>query len=166
MTVEAVHKSYEAFNRGDLAAALAMMDDGIVWHQAQGLPHGGVYNGLAAVRASVFDPIEDAWWEDFRADPDEVIGLGDDVVVIGRYTAKAKQTGNPLDVPFAHLWRFRGRPRGAISPVHRHARLGRGARRRRMRTGARHGLRNCAALSACRHLQGLRGENRCQARVK
>ncbi len=108
MTVEAVHKSYEAFNRGDLAAALAMMDDGIVWHQAQGLPHGGVYNGLAAVRASVFDPIEDAWWEDFRADPDEVIGLGDDVVVIGRYTAKAKQTGNPLDVPFAHLWRFRG----------------------------------------------------------
>jgi ketosteroid isomerase-like protein len=107
MSVEAVRGSYEAFNRDDLEGALAMMDDDIVWHQAQGLPHGGVYRGLAAVRAAVFDPIDDEWWEDFRADPDEVIGLGDDVVVLGRYTARAKETGAPLDVPFAHIWRFR-----------------------------------------------------------
>ena len=84
-----------------------MMDDDIVWHQAQGLPHGGVYHGLAAVRAAVFDPLDEEWWEDFKADPDEVIGLGDDVVVLGRYTARAKVTGAPLDVPFAHVWRFR-----------------------------------------------------------
>jgi ketosteroid isomerase-like protein len=107
MSVEAVRSSYEAFNLDDLDGALAMMDDDIVWHQAQGLPHGGVYRGLAAVRAAVFDPIDDEWWEDFRADPDEVIGLGDDVVVLGRYTARAKETGAPLDVPFAHVWRFR-----------------------------------------------------------
>ena len=107
MSVEAVRSSYEAFGRGDLDGALAMMDDEIEWHQAQGLPHGGFYRGLAAVRAAVFDPIDEEWWEDFRADPDEVIGLGDDVVVIGRYTARAKATGAPLDVPFAHLWRFR-----------------------------------------------------------
>ena len=30
-----------------------------------------------------------------------------DVVVLGRYTARAKGTGAPLDVPFAHVWRFR-----------------------------------------------------------
>ncbi len=102
-----VRRSYEAFNRDDLDAALAMMADDIVWHQAEGLPHGGVYHGLAAVRKAVFDPIDDQWWEDFRADPDEVIGLGDDVVVIGRYTARAKATGRTLDVPFAHVWRFR-----------------------------------------------------------
>jgi ketosteroid isomerase-like protein len=107
MSVEAVRSSYEAFNRDDLEGALAMMADDIVWHQAQGLPHGGVYHGLAAVRAAVFDPLDEEWWEDFRADPDEVIGLGDDVVVIGRYTARAKGTGAPLDVPFAHVWRFR-----------------------------------------------------------
>jgi ketosteroid isomerase-like protein len=107
MSVEAVRSSYEAFGRGDLDGALAMMDDEIEWHQAQGLPHGGLYRGLAAVRAAVFDPLDEEWWEDFRADPDEVIGLGDDVVVIGRYTARAKATGAPLDVPFAHVWRFR-----------------------------------------------------------
>jgi uncharacterized protein len=107
MSVEAVRRSYEAFGRGDLDEALAMMDEAIEWHQAQGLPHGGLYRGLAAVRAAVFDPLDEEWWEDFRADPDEVIGLGDDVVVLGRYTARAKATGAPLDVPFAHVWRFR-----------------------------------------------------------
>ena len=107
VSVEAVLSSYEAFNRNDLEAALAMMDDAIEWHQAQGLPHGGTYHGLPAVRAAVFDPIDDEWWEDFKADPTDVIGLGDDVVVLGRYTARAKATGAPLDVPFAHVWRFR-----------------------------------------------------------
>ena len=107
MSVEAVRSSYEAFNRDDLDSALAMMDEDIVWHQAQGLPHGGTYHGLAAVRTAVFDPLDEQWWTDFRADPEEVIGLGEDVVVLGRYTARAKATGAALDIPFAHVWRFR-----------------------------------------------------------
>jgi ketosteroid isomerase-like protein len=104
MTIEAVQRSYEAFARDDLDGALAMMDEDIVWHQAQGLPHGGTYHGLAAVRANVFDPIDESWWVGFKADPEEVIGLGD---VLGRYTATSKETGRPLDVPFVHVWRFR-----------------------------------------------------------
>jgi ketosteroid isomerase-like protein len=107
MSIEAVRRSYEAFNRDDLEGALAMMDDGIEWHQAEGLPHGGVYHGLDAVRAAVFDPLDESWWDDFRADPEEVFGAGQDVVVIGRYTGVAKRTGLPLDIPFAHVWRFR-----------------------------------------------------------
>src|SRR2546422_5926827 len=42
-----VQASYEAFNRDDLEGALGMMSDDIEWHQAQGLPHGGDYHGLA-----------------------------------------------------------------------------------------------------------------------
>jgi uncharacterized protein len=105
--IDAVRSSYEAFARHDLDGALAMMDDDIVWHQAQGLPHGGTYHGLATVRAKVFDPLDESWWDEFDAAPEEIIGLGDDVVVLGRYTARAKQTGKPLDVPFCHVWRFR-----------------------------------------------------------
>ena len=107
MSVEQVKSSYEAFGRGDLDGALAMMDEDIVWHQAQGLPHGGTYHGLATVRVNVFDPLDESWWEDFDATPEEIVGLGDDVVVLGRYTARAKETGKPLDVPFCHVWRFR-----------------------------------------------------------
>lgn len=105
--VAAVRSSYEHFARGDLDGALAMMDDEIVWHQAQGLPHGGTYHGLAAVRRAVFGPLDEAWWEDFAAAPEEIVDAGDHVVVLGRYTARAKRSGAPLDVPFAHVWLFR-----------------------------------------------------------
>ena len=104
---ERVRRSYEAFARGDLDGALAMMDDDIVWHQAQGLPHGGTYHGLAAVRAAVFDPLDEAWWDDFEATPSEIVAGEDHVVVLGRYRARAKRTGAALDIPFCHVWRFR-----------------------------------------------------------
>jgi len=106
--VTAVRETYAAFARGDLDGALALMDEDIVWHQAQGLPHGGTYHGLAAVRANVFAPIEESWWEGFGATPEAAFGCGEHVLVLGRYTAKAKATGRPLDVPFAHFWEFRG----------------------------------------------------------
>jgi uncharacterized protein len=105
--VESVRSSYEHFNAGDLEGALSMMDEEIEWHQAQGLPHGGDYHGMPAVRAAIFDPLDEQWWDDFLAEPQEIIGCGEHVVVMGRYTARAKRTGKPLDVPFAHIWRFR-----------------------------------------------------------
>src|SRR5262249_25451634 len=75
VSIAAVRSSYEAFAENDLDRALAMMDDDIVWHQAQGLPHGGTYHGLATVRANVFDPLDESWWDEFDAAPDEIIGL-------------------------------------------------------------------------------------------
>ena len=38
--------------------------------------------------------------------PSELLAGDDHVVAIGRYTAPAKATGRPLDVPFAHVWKF------------------------------------------------------------
>ena len=102
-----MRSSYEAFARDDLDGVVAMMDEEIVWHQAQGLPHGGTYRGLPAVRRAIFDPLDDEWWNDFEATPTEFIGCGDHVVVLGRYTGRAKASGASLDIPFAHVWRFR-----------------------------------------------------------
>jgi uncharacterized protein len=105
--VDIARSSYEAFARQDLDGALAMMDDDIEWHQAQGLPHGGVYTGLADVRAAIFDPLDEEWWEDFDATPAEFLSCGDHVVVLGRYTGRGRRTGRALDIPFAHVWHFR-----------------------------------------------------------
>ena len=77
----------------------------IEWHQAQGLPHGGLYRGLDEVRRNIFDPLDES-----------VVGRvhrrrrrssstpGSEIVVLGRYRGVAKETGKQLDVPFVHVW--------------------------------------------------------------
>ncbi len=104
---ELVQRSYVAFARGDLDAVMADMDAEIEWHQAQGLPHGGFYRGIAEVRRNIFDPLDEQWWEEFSATPDELLDAGAEVVVLGRYRGVAKGTGKRLDVPFVHVWTVR-----------------------------------------------------------
>ncbi len=104
---DTVRRSYEAFARDDLDAVLADLHPEIVWHQAQGLPHGGTYHGVEEVRRNIFDPLDRDWWEEFSADPEELIEADDQVVVLGRYRGVAKRTGKELDVPFVHVWTMR-----------------------------------------------------------
>jgi uncharacterized protein len=106
-SVDLVRRSYDAFARGDLDGVLADMHPEIEWHQAQGLPHGGRYNGVAEVRRNIFDPLDEEWWDEFSAAPEEFLDAGDEVVVIGRYRGVAKGTGKELDVPFVHVWTVR-----------------------------------------------------------
>ena len=105
--LEIVQRSYEAFERGDLDAVLADLDPEIEWHQAQGLPHGGLYRGRDEVRRNVFEPLDAEWWSEFSAVPDEILDAGDQLVVLGRYRGTAKGTGKRLDVPFVHVWTLR-----------------------------------------------------------
>ena len=104
---ELVQRSYVAFARSDLDAVMADMHDEIEWHQAQGLPHGGFYRGIAEVRRNIFDPLDEQWWDEFSATPDEFLDAGAEVVVLGRYRGVAKGTGKRLDVPFVHVWTVR-----------------------------------------------------------
>jgi uncharacterized protein len=105
--VEIAARSYEAYARDDMDAVLADLHPEIEWHQAQGLPHGGLYRGIDEVRRNVFDPLDRDWWETFTVTPEQFLDAGDEVVVIGRYRGVAKETGRPLDVPFVHVWTFR-----------------------------------------------------------
>lgn len=107
MNADLVRRSYDAFARGDLDAVVADMADDIEWQQAQGLPHGGTYRGLAEVRENVFDPLDRDWWSAFSATPAEFLEAGNEVVVLGRYRGTAMQTGKTLDVPFVHVWSLR-----------------------------------------------------------
>jgi ketosteroid isomerase-like protein len=102
-----VSRSYEAFARGDLDAVTADMAEEIEWHQAQGLPHGGLYRSLAEVRRHVFAPLDADWWDEFVVTPSEFLDAGGEVVVLGRYRGTAKGTGRKLDVPFVHVWTLR-----------------------------------------------------------
>ena len=97
--VDLVRRSYDAFARDDLDAVMADMHPEIEWHQAQGLPHGGLYHGLDEVRRNIFDPLDEQWWDEFTADPEEFLDAGLDVVVVGRYRGIAKGRANNWTSP-------------------------------------------------------------------
>ena len=106
--VDIAKRSYEAFERHDMEGVLADMHPEIEWHQAQGLPHGGTYHGVEAVSKNIFEPLDQDWWNEFRAVPSEFLEDGPQVVVVGRYQGTAKATGKQLDVPFVHIWTMEG----------------------------------------------------------
>ena len=106
--VDLVKRSYVSFTNGDLDSVLRDLHPEIEWHQAQGLPHGGLHRGIDDVRRNIFEPLDASWWEGFTADPDEFLEAGDQVVVLGRYRGIAKESRKQLDVPFVHIWTVAG----------------------------------------------------------
>jgi len=104
--IEFVKGLYAAFARGDVPAALAGFADDIEWHEAEGMPYGGVYRGGEAVLQNVFGPIATDV-EGFAVTPEEFVGSGDTVAAVVRYTGAGKETGKTLDVPAVHVWEIR-----------------------------------------------------------
>ena len=105
-SVEVVKGVYEAFGRGDVPAVLGAMAPDIEWHEADGMPYGGVYRSPDEVAQNVFGPlVEDV--PDFALAPEEYIPAGDTVAVVLRYTGTGKATGKELNIPVVHVWDIR-----------------------------------------------------------
>jgi hypothetical protein len=105
-SVDVVRGVYEALGRGDVAAVMGAMADDVEWHEAEGMPYGGVYRGGQAVAENVFGPIiRDV--PNFAVSPEELIGSGDTVAVVVRYTGTGQATGKQLDLPVVHVWDVR-----------------------------------------------------------
>ena len=105
-SVDVVRGVYEAFGRGDVAAVLGAMADDVEWHEAEGMPYGGVYRGGQAVAENVFGPVmRDI--PNFAVSPEELIGSGDTVAVVVRYTGTGQATGKQLHLAVAHVWDVR-----------------------------------------------------------
>jgi ketosteroid isomerase-like protein len=105
-SVEFLKGLYAAFGRGDVPAVLAGFADDIEWHEAEGMPYGGIYRGGEAVVQNVFGPITTDV-EGFAVTPEEFVGSVDTVVALVRYTGTGKVTGKALDVPVVHVWDIR-----------------------------------------------------------
>jgi hypothetical protein len=100
--LEVVKGVYASFAQGDVPAVLGVLADDIEWHEAEGMPYGGVYRGGDAVVQNVFGPISTDV-EGFAVTPEEFIASGDSVAAVVRYTGTGKVTGKALDVPVVHV---------------------------------------------------------------
>jgi uncharacterized protein len=103
--VEKVRVGYEAFSRRDLNAALAHIDPEIEWHQSSAFPDARTFQGHEGVR-EFFEQIFEIFDEsDFI--PEEIIDLGDRIVVVHRFVGRGQGSRVPVEVREASLWTLR-----------------------------------------------------------
>lgn len=103
-----VHQFYAALDRGEAAAALALLDPQVSWTEAENSPYyTGEVVGVENVVATVINPIMNDF-DHFRVIPVEFIVEDNRVAVFGRYTGRNKETGKALRAAFVHSWTIRG----------------------------------------------------------
>ncbi len=103
--VAAAQEAYKAFGQGDIAAAVAGMDEDAEWVTSDELPLGGTLHGRDEI-AKAFASIPE-YFDEFSVEPDEFIDAGDVVIVHGMQHGRAKETGVSFDSPYVQLLRMR-----------------------------------------------------------
>ncbi|HYF06593.1 MAG TPA: nuclear transport factor 2 family protein [Acetobacteraceae bacterium] len=84
----------------------AILDPEVEWTLAEGFHLSGTWRGPRAVLEEWW-PRHAARFSATRAIPERFVAEGDTVVTLGRYEATVKDTGQRLDIPFAHVWTLR-----------------------------------------------------------
>src|ERR1035438_314419 len=98
---ELVEALYAAIKAKDFDVIREVCDPEIDLIQNKGFPGGGRRHGIEEVISKVFLGYGRDW-EIFAFQPDEILGAGDHVVVLGRYRGRHRATGNKLDAAAAH----------------------------------------------------------------
>jgi ketosteroid isomerase-like protein len=103
---EALQERYAAFERGDVQRALDLAHDDILWQgtTVENVPGAGEHRGKEAIGRMIAAIPEH--WEELHLSADQFVEEDDTVVVLGHLVAKAKATGKPVQVPFAHVITF------------------------------------------------------------
>jgi ketosteroid isomerase-like protein len=99
---ELIKQFYVAFKNKDEKIYLELCDDNIEWITMNEMPNGGTYIGKKQVFENYF-PNMLSHFKEFHVIPEQISGLKDHVMVIGRYQGVSKQD-KKFDVPFSHVY--------------------------------------------------------------
>jgi ketosteroid isomerase-like protein len=99
--VQLIRKSYEAVNEGRLDWAAAHLPPDFEMSGTAGFGMGPFVGAEGISRW--FAEMAEAW-ETVRIDVEEVVDLGERVVVLGRIHNRGRGSGIEVDVVAAHLW--------------------------------------------------------------
>ena len=101
-----VDSMYKSFEKGDIPIVLGLLDDKVVWNEAEGnaMADGNPYVGPEAVLNGVFARLGEEH-EYFNLKEIELHDMyNDKVLATLRYDAKRKSNGALYDAQVAHLW--------------------------------------------------------------
>lgn len=104
---DVVRRQYIASATGDLNALRATLAPDVEWTEMAGFPLAGTYRTPEGVTSNVMEVLGRDW-EGWAAHDDTYVVDGEDVVVLARYTATHRATGNALNVRVAHHFIVRG----------------------------------------------------------
>jgi ketosteroid isomerase-like protein len=102
--VEIVRRRFDAFNDGDLTAALALTDPNIEWWDRVDDPGAGVYRGQDAVVKHLAEIAEEL---ELQIEPLEFVDAGDAVVVVLRLFGRGVGSGVPFEEHEVHVFKLR-----------------------------------------------------------
>ena len=112
-----------------MPALLGVFADDIEWHEAEGMPYGGVYHGGEAVAQNVFGPMaQDV--EGFAVTAEEFMAAGDTVAVVVNYTGTGEGHRQATGSPGRTRLGYPGGQGCALPSIRRHGEVGRGRARR------------------------------------
>jgi ketosteroid isomerase-like protein len=93
--VELVRRLHQAFNERDIETFLELLHPDVEWVPMMARLEGAVYRGRAEVRRWLAGLDHD--WVDLRTEPREFRDLGDMVLILGSWHARARTSGLVLD---------------------------------------------------------------------
>ena len=100
-----LRNAYEALNRGDVAGAMAVVDEDAEWHEHSDLPEAGSYVGRDTIREFLEHFLES--WQEFHQETEELIPAQQRVLIFLHLLARGKGSGIPVETRYAHLWTMR-----------------------------------------------------------
>jgi ketosteroid isomerase-like protein len=101
--IVAVRRLYEARGNPDIVKTVLAPD--VRWEVVEGFPYSGVYQELNGV----FDFFTRLFgdFENWHTEPAEIFEVGDRVIGLGFYSARARATSKSFKARFAHVWTMR-----------------------------------------------------------
>jgi ketosteroid isomerase-like protein len=106
--ISLLKQAYDAYDKGDIQRLLGLLAQDIEWDlpEVEGIPFTGKRRGLGQV--SDFFRVLAECQEPREFKPDQYIGQGDQVVVLGHATFTVKATGAEFSGDWCHVFRIAG----------------------------------------------------------
>ena len=100
--IAALRGAYAAFNRGDMDAAVAVLDPQIEWSEPAEFPGGGAYHGRDEVKRYLTQ--SQAGWAQGSSEPEQFIPAGNRIVVFVHARFRLKGHNDWQDVKLADVY--------------------------------------------------------------